>query len=71
MFEFKFTLDDIDAENLFGCLHNEVCKCLEYATEALADNKLKDVEWFNQRADYIKDLKSKLKNGMTEMANEM
>ena len=61
MVYFKFSLSDIDAENLFGIINAEKIRVLDKAIEALCDGKKKEQKAYKKHAKYIDSLKSKIK----------
>ena len=62
MIQFNFKVSDVDAENIMGCLQSEINKCLEHASEALADDHQAEYKWFLKRIEYIESLKKKMSN---------
>lgn len=61
MVHFKFSLSDIDAENLFDIINSEKIRVLDRAMEAFCAGKKKEQRAYKKHAKYIDSLKSKLK----------
>jgi hypothetical protein len=61
MIHFDFTLDDIDAENLFGALQHEIQNIhMNIGDEMAAENRPEYISWYRERIKYIEELMQKL-----------
>lgn len=66
MIHFDFIVEDVDAENIFYCIQDRINKCLH---RKLLINTTKDEdEWYEKHIEYLKELKTKMKNTNVEGA---
>ena len=76
MIHFDFIVDDIDAENIMDCIHQEVLKCkkeihkIECGVSRLSDKSPEDreayINGYQKHAKYLQDLMKKMKNQRVE-----
>ena len=73
MIHFNFIVDDIDAENIMGCMMESENKCLRKISDLTFEiavttdphvkkNLASRMDWFKSRRGYLKDLMSKMEN---------
>jgi len=62
MIEFNFTLNDTDAENLFGCISACITRSQLKATKAIAEDDEALAKAYKMDAEYLQSLKDKLLN---------
>ena len=63
MVKFEFELSDVDAENLFGCIEEEITQCrLKILKNIKYGEEDPVVLWYNNRIEYLSFLKTKLYN---------
>jgi hypothetical protein len=67
MIKFEFTLNDVDASNLVGILHDAKIAALHSATSVITMNMSDEdhakLDWFNSHAEYLEGLKQKVLAG--------
>jgi hypothetical protein len=62
MINFNFTVSDVDAENIMGCI-DEVIGSNDLAILKLTDAKnVSSTTWFKKNNEYLKELKTKMLN---------
>jgi len=80
MIHFDFKVDDLDAENIFSAMSDSIQKCSDEITKRkmdlyevigeddkeIIDRVNLEIEWFEKRIIYLKDLTSKMKNTWVE-----
>ena len=63
MIHFDFTLDDADAELLFDCIHEAMCRYQERKVSSMAKGESAEVlEAFDAYIKQLQELKNKIKN---------
>jgi hypothetical protein len=60
MIHFDFVVDDVDAENIIGCIDAAINKCVVMKHRGKMTKPY--VEWFEEHMAYLEELKSKMKN---------
>lgn len=63
MIHFDFTVEDVDAENIFDCINSEIRRCNR---RKLSSDIKAEIEWFERHIEYLKTLKTKMKNTRAE-----
>jgi len=57
---FDFTVEDVDAENIIGCIHSEITRC--HARMMSSDTTRTERMWLDKHANYLNELKKKMLN---------
>lgn len=61
MIQFNFTLDDIDTDNLFGCLQSEIVDMQERIMDEMSEqNRIEFINYYRNRILYIQELMQKM-----------
>lgn len=71
MVHFDFVVDEFDAENIMDCVHDGYCNALDKSLLELAKNG-ESKTYFDMlaHAEYMKQLKSKMKNRKTNKCDK-
>lgn len=59
-YHFKFTLSDVDTQNLMDCLRDSVLKQTEHITDAALAGKIAELEWHQAHKVYLERLISQV-----------
>lgn len=60
--KFEFTLSDVNAEVLFDVIQRAIVQELVAGGKAIVKNAMDEVEWHNNRADLLQDIKQSMLN---------
>lgn len=61
MIQFNFTLDEIDTDNLFGCLQSEIVDMNERIMDEMCEqNRVEYINYYRNRISYIQELMQKM-----------
>ena len=63
---FDFTLEDDEAELIYGVLNSYIDKMHLNMMKAMTEKKSKEVDWYKKHLDWFKRTKAKLKNERIE-----
>lgn len=66
MIHFDFIVSDVDAENIMECISAEITNCHVRGQKALVARNKAECDEHNARANYLKNLKTKMKNTRVE-----
>jgi len=77
MIHFNFSVDDIDAMNIFSCINDAKCNCNMQILKLLKqehgvrnDNNFHEIKWYESHILYLEDLILKMKSEKIEEKNE-
>lgn len=63
MIHFDFTVSDVDAENILGCIHGEINKCDRSIIKCMVDGDSTEViSAYKSRIRYLNELILKMEN---------
>jgi hypothetical protein len=62
MVHFDFTVDDVDAENIFDCITDAIGKAQNNAYLITGEYNEAEREWWRGHIKYLQGLKEKMKN---------
>ena len=67
MIHFNFTVSDEDAENILGCIHNEITQCNQNIMKCMVNNDSPEVIIaFRSHIEYLEELILKMTNTRVE-----
>lgn len=62
MIHFNFIVQDTDAENIFNCINNEICKNKEKILNCITNNDSKTKKLYENDIEYLNKLKTLMLN---------
>ena len=67
MIHFDFIVNDVDAENIMGCIQTEIVNChMKIQKCIVAEDAQKVIDAYNSRIEYLEELKTRMYNSRVE-----
>lgn len=62
MIKFEFTMSDVDAENIFNCIHSHICDMRAKRIEYIQDGYGAEAKWMVAHIAYLETLMPQMSN---------